>query len=467
MNKTYDIAEQNLSSLYARLNKLNVRLVKIGAQPFTFAVTERKNVADPKNPAFMYQVATVSLEIPTPAVNEWSFQATIVHTAEGNIVRALPGVEVPPVHRDGAPHCDHCQTNRLRRDTYIVRNTAGETKQVGSTCLGEFLGHKTPHLVCAALDYSFEAVDACDKASTTPAVITTYRIPTLTYLEYVAMAVFKANRFVTRKTAREQQVDSTADQAMYWMMHGGDAVGGVVWQEPTPEAKAFARTALDFVLNKFAPALPTEADPASFRDALLAQFSVREDLSDFEHNLLSVARAEAIEPRLCGIAAYIIEYYRREQKVVAQPVQLHGGFNRIFSIFETAAKNLKRPAIQLVDAENHPISLSLAGTTSRNAGYIYVKGGRGGDYYGKISPEGRFFGNAACPPAVEAHLKSFGDSPEDVASRYGKLTGRCCFCGLPLRDERSTEVGYGPVCADHFGLSWGSHKAAEATAAVA
>jgi hypothetical protein len=37
-----------------------------------------------------------------------------------------------------------------------------------------------------------------------------------------------------------------------------------------------------------------------------------------------------------------------------------------------------------------------------------------------------------------------------------------------LSDDRSTAVGYGPICADHYGLPWGeaAAPAAEATAAA-
>lgn len=45
-------------------------------------------------------------------------------------------------------------------------------------------------------------------------------------------------------------------------------------------------------------------------------------------------------------------------------------------------------------------------------------------------------------------------SPEQAA-RFGKLYGICCFCSRTLTDERSIGVGYGPVCAEHYGLPWG------------
>jgi hypothetical protein len=55
-------------------------------------------------------------------------------------------------------------------------------------------------------------------------------------------------------------------------------------------------------------------------------------------------------------------------------------------------------------------------------------------------------------------LYFLNDCPQEAANSYGRLTGRCCFCGLPLKDERSLGVGYGAVCASNYGLPWGVIK---------
>lgn len=41
------------------------------------------------------------------------------------------------------------------------------------------------------------------------------------------------------------------------------------------------------------------------------------------------------------------------------------------------------------------------------------------------------------------------------AKAFGLSTERCVFCSLKLTDGRSTEVGYGPVCAENNDLPWG------------
>ena len=60
--------------------------------------------------------------------------------------------------------------------------------------------------------------------------------------------------------------------------------------------------------------------------------------------------------------------------------------------------------------------------------------------------------------AIARRLRELAQDPVKVAAEHGKLTGRCCFCNHRLgegKDKRSVAVGYGPDCAEHFGLSWG------------
>ena len=57
--------------------------------------------------------------------------------------------------------------------------------------------------------------------------------------------------------------------------------------------------------------------------------------------------------------------------------------------------------------------------------------------------------------AVANALIALANDPAKAASDYGHLTGTCCFCNRGLTDERSVSVGYGPICAQHFGLPWG------------
>lgn len=125
------------------------------------------------------------------------------------------------------------------------------------------------------------------------------------------------------------------------------------------------------------------------------------------------------------------------------------------AMFELAAKHLKSPAVVLALADGREVRISRAGERSRNPGALYVAApGFGGTYYGKLL--GTTYLPSNDDPAVREPLHRLSSDPKGTATAHGKLTGKCCFCNSKLEDERSTEVGYGPVCAGHYGLDWGS-----------
>lgn len=72
-------------------------------------------------------------------VNGWKFIASVEHTEKGNIINKACDIEVPERYYDSDPICEHCNSRRYRKDTYIVMNEeTGEFKQVGKSCLKDF-----------------------------------------------------------------------------------------------------------------------------------------------------------------------------------------------------------------------------------------------------------------------------------------------------------------------------------------
>lgn len=134
-----------------------------------------------------------------------------------------------------------------------------------------------------------------------------------------------------------------------------------------------------------------------------------------------------------------------------------GDFARIVQLLVTAAAHMKYPKIRL-SVGDQPVVLSLAGQRSKRPGTINVTdGGRYGEnkWFGRIEKDGSLSPGRELTEPVTDLLKAFANDPEGIASAYGKLTGNCCFCARELTDKRSTDVGYGPICADHYGLAWG------------
>lgn len=76
----------------------------------------------------------------TAIVNGWEFVASVEHTEAGNIFsKALSDVQIPKKYYASKCYCEHCNTNRTRKDTFIIRNAeTGEFKQIGRNCLNDY-----------------------------------------------------------------------------------------------------------------------------------------------------------------------------------------------------------------------------------------------------------------------------------------------------------------------------------------
>lgn len=64
-------------------------------------------------------------------------------------------------------------------------------------------------------------------------------------------------------------------------------------------------------------------------------------------------------------------------------------------------------------------------------------------------------------PEEEAELRALAADPVKHAHVYGARTGHCMFCGLTLTTAESVGSGYGPVCAEKWGLPWASSAGAQ------
>lgn len=168
-----------------------------------------------------------------------------------------------------------------------------------------------------------------------------------------------------------------------------------------------------------------------------------------------------LTPKQTPWVAVLIDRAKNPSAPAAAPSVSLGDFAPVVALFAKGKGKLKFPKITL-SVGGTLVKLSLAGPTSKNAGSINVMGE--GSYpnrawFGKITPEGTFFPAAAAAPikaGLVDLLTKLGSDPAGVAKEFGKLTGNCCFCNKVLglgEDKRSVNVGFGPVCADHYGLT--------------
>lgn len=142
----------------------------------------------------------------------------------------------------------------------------------------------------------------------------------------------------------------------------------------------------------------------------------------------------------------------------------------LVAMLQTAAQTLKAPRVKVtfpgVNAVPEiTLQLSVAGPTAKVPGSLNVTDG--GPYganvwFGRIRLDGTFEPARRCPEHILLALELWAADPVAIAKAHGRRTASCCFCRRKLETRESLAVGYGPICADKFGLPWGGAVATEA-----
>lgn len=135
----YKIFEGNMERLEKKLQRIANKCKKYG-NDFTYnKIGEEflKHVDEDGNKSI---VKYIIVDVEGKAiVNNWKFIASVEHTEKGNIIKRCCDIEVPEKYYTSMPICEHCNSKRNRKDTYIIQNTeTGEFKQVGKSCLKDF-----------------------------------------------------------------------------------------------------------------------------------------------------------------------------------------------------------------------------------------------------------------------------------------------------------------------------------------
>jgi len=177
---------------------------------------------------------------------------------------------------------------------------------------------------------------------------------------------------------------------------------------------------------------------------------------EFANSLLSSAdRGRASDKQMYWIEK-LAERAVAPAPVAPAPVKVAYSLDGLRALFQRAKDSrLKNPSLLLMVE-----GLPMLQVKPRPSGDIIVaEQVWGGRFFGSVKPDGVFvpsFREAASQAVIADALARLAADPAGVAGAFGKKSGQCCFCSLPLSDEGSLEVGYGPVCAKKWGLP---HKA--------
>lgn len=316
----FKIPTCNVGRMMADLAKLNLRIAKKGLDTPPVTVTflrtsevELENSMGFKTGAVM-TFEHFEVEGVAPKFNGWKLIAKLTDAsflyegATGTVVSMVPGEpELPVSWRTAEITCEHCGTNRRRRDTFLVQNeTTGQVMQVGRQCLADFLGHKSPEAIASLCEWiiAFFAGAEDEYGHSGQRQPDFYR--TREYLAWVSMSIRKKG-WISRKMAQDNGYSTPTSSDALSMMENASKKAGV-----TPDAEDYDRAdvALGWVESHLC-----SVDP--------------DTLNDYMFKLRLTCESERVAIKSLGICASLIPTVEREMGLMkereSKPVSQHVG----------------------------------------------------------------------------------------------------------------------------------------------
>lgn len=307
INETYTIWSHRLQDLQAAISTANNKVESIGNGGYSISVGEERmheytvEFESGQRKQRIGKVVDVTISGSYPHIAGWNLVAANNHFEgeERNIINMFPWsqddarVNIPHRYRTtDADLCEECGVSRHRISTYIIMSDDGEYRQVGSTCLKSYTGNATVARmlsVISSIEYVFvmfkEASDLNSYGMNAPLMFRTEKVLAATN------AVVNCSGWLSRKMAEDTFRPATADKVIDYLSF-------------PPKDRIYKDIAhLDI----------SDADYKVAADVTLwlEKMSERDDLNDYEFNLVAAGLREAVEPKYIGILASAVPAYIR------------------------------------------------------------------------------------------------------------------------------------------------------------
>jgi hypothetical protein len=321
----YQIPAENIGTVRARIEALQKRAARICKK---FALTDdtaisitvgepwvrvtRRDLVSEEVRTVLYPVTVTGA---APRIAGWDFVAVLEHTVAGNLLKQVPGTELPEAtltaYRAAPSLCDHCTTRRRRTETFLVRSEAGELKQIGRNCLADYLGHEDPEAIIEAAQFLADcgAFFGDEEGWGSGGSADVQAIED--FLPWVAMAIRDSGW--TPKSKAQPEIGKFSTVA--------------VANSLAAEAQEIARSR-----SNRTPKYPSTADRDLAKAAIewcRTELANKPSKSDYEHNLVVICSIDVLRAKNEGIAASLIPTYQRAtaQKIerAKRPTSEHVG----------------------------------------------------------------------------------------------------------------------------------------------
>ena len=222
--KIFEIPSWNIEKLNEEVARLNKRASKLGCAPIQVIthkieyVFKAQNEWDDEEKARI-AIHHVELKGEGPKLHGWKFIGTLDHSEyEHPIIKAVPGETIPTqyFHADGI--CDHCCTNRYRKETFILLHENGDYRQIGRSCIKDFLGHN-PNQTASYLESLYKLFNLLEDpeggfyGGGSSMDLWFNKVEVLR----ITSALIRTYGWVSKTRARDEDISATADDVIFLM----------------------------------------------------------------------------------------------------------------------------------------------------------------------------------------------------------------------------------------------------------
>lgn len=288
--RSFVILAKNKSNVESQIEKLNKRARRLNLEEISISfgkayMQTRLVTSNYVTQSKDYLVLPVEISGPFDVhYNGWEFVATIQHLPGGEnlILRDLTDNQsIPQQYYTSDCNCEHCNVNRYRKDTYVLRHRGGIYKKVGSTCIKDFLGGNSPDNILNRATFVADIIsfmEVCGENESTngePA----YHIES--FLANTA-ACIRQYGWISRTKANESGIAPTSQYVI-------DNINNMINVEITDEDVRIAKLAVEWAEN-------------------ISDLECEN--SDYLFNIRAIVRSGMVVNRAVGFAASIINSYR-------------------------------------------------------------------------------------------------------------------------------------------------------------
>ena len=263
----------------------NVILVKDNGTILPFNQTRKYTIK-----AKFLEYTWVTIKYQRPSIDGWKLIAVYDWdtTDDGRVcyVSTVPSEMTPLEYREvESEYCDHCSTRRQRNKSMLITKNYIDYKVVGSTCIKDFLGHKSPELLIKM--FSFEET------------LYGYSLEEPSYLNGTNEALCGVEHILT--------IAAMFTNKFGYVKAYGDGMSTAL----RVERYLFPITEYDFEIN-------TTMSPTSY-DITMAKDTmewIRNDngVNDYMANLIKAVNAGAISLKRFGVVVSAVTSFKRHVK---------------------------------------------------------------------------------------------------------------------------------------------------------